>query len=388
MSWFTNTNTNTNTNTGWGVGGNNVQQQRQQQQQQQQRPTQFVTRDTRFSALQDDKKQMFIAFERQVIESTNVKRDELSVTVKKLEQLPDIGQSLKSYHHATSLLKDKLASYRHELDPFTQKLKKEYVYACQVQVDTQRGSSLHSQQLQHLPPPFYWDKVNEFQEQLTELRKQLETLQQHLSDISNSEHNGADMINGKSVANALHASHRSTLNIAAQVIANHNMVERLKQQYKQFRLQQFGDSHDPFQDRTLQAHSTVPKIEQYVNKGLEMKGLDIIDTNGGNLQQSQSQGWNNNSNNNKSAFGLSFGGATTTNNTNTNNTNMNNTNVNNNTTSSGFNWGSTGNNNANNTSTGTGFNWGSSNAGNTGNTGGNNSWTSNSYQFRSNSFAK
>ena len=151
----------------------------------------------------------------------------MDLTVKKLEQLPDISHSLQMYGDQTLLLTEKINSYKHDLEPFTSKIKSEFVYAYQVQVDVQRNVSNN----RGLPPPFYWDKINQFQQQLTELRKQLQGLQQHLNDSINNQ-NTTEIINTKSVTNALNASHRSTLNIAAQVIANHNMIQKLKQEYK------------------------------------------------------------------------------------------------------------------------------------------------------------
>eukprot|EP00483_Globobulimina_turgida_P010017 UN10036 len=113
----------------------------------------------------------------------------------------------------------------------------------------------------------------QFQQELTTLRKQLTNLQQHLNDSINNQQQ-TQIISTKSVTNALNASHRSTLNIAAQVITNHNQIHKLKEQYKKFRLQHFGDSHDPFYDRSPERKgSNVATIQQFVDKGLEMNGL-------------------------------------------------------------------------------------------------------------------
>merc|ERR1712154_637244 len=127
-----------------------------------------------------------------------------------------------------------------------------------------------------------------------------EALQQHLNDsMNNNNQQQNEVINTKSVTNALNASHRSTLNIAAQVITNHNAIKRLKKEYKRFRLQYFADSHDPFNDKHEKKGSSVAKIEQFVNEGLELKGLQFIDgssSNNGNSNNNQNQ--NNNASNN------------------------------------------------------------------------------------------
>merc|ERR1712130_722074 len=292
-------------------------------------------------------------------------------TIKKLEQLPDISHSLRMYGDQTLLLTEKISSYKHDLEPFTQKLKKEFVYASQVQVDVQRQSAM-SMSSMPLPPPFYWDKMNAFALQLTELRKQLEALQQHLNDSMNNNNNGQqnEVINTKSVTNALNASHRSTLNIAAQVITNHNAIQRLKEEYKKFRLQHFADSHDPFNDK-YEKKGSVANIKQYVNKGLEWNGLQSIDTNnfnnngnqnvnnsnvsgtGNNFGNNNNQ-QNNNNNNNASKNTFNWGSS---NNTNTN-TNINNNQNNNSTANTPFNWGGSSNNN-NSSNTNTTFSWGS-----------------------------
>merc|ERR1712232_707094 len=131
-----------------------------------------------------------------------------------------------------------------------------------------------------------------------ELRKQSEALQQHLNDsMNNANGQQNEVINTKSVTNALNASHRSTLNIAAQVITNHNAIKKLKEEYKKFRLEHFADSHDPFNDK-YEKRGSVTKIEQYVNNGLELKGLQYIPTNVGNNNQNV-----NNSNGNNNNFG-------------------------------------------------------------------------------------
>merc|ERR1712129_162541 len=130
-------------------------------------------------------------------------------------------------------------------------------------------------------------------------------------------------INTKSVTNALNASHRSTLNIAAQVITNHHGIKKLKEEYKKFRLEHFADSHDPFNDK-YEKRGSVAKIEQYVNKGLELKGLQYI--NPGVANNSANQNQNGNANNNNG------------------NNNNNQTNNSNNANSS-FNFGSTSSNN-------------------------------------------
>merc|ERR1719361_47327 len=159
------------------------------------------------------------------------------------------------------------------------------------------------------------------------------------------------VISTKSVTNALNASHRSTLNIAAQVITNHNAIKRLKEEYKRFRLQYFADSHDPFNDKHEKKGSSVAKIEQFVNEGLELKGLQFIDGSCSNNGNS-----NNNQNNNASNNSFNFGSS-----------NNNNNNANNTASNSTFNWGSSNNstaNSSNNNNSGGGgnttFNWGGS----------------------------
>merc|ERR1712228_548820 len=87
-----------------------------------------------------------------------------------------------------------------------------------------------------------------------------------------------------------------TLNIAAQVITNHNAIQRLKEEYKKFRLQHFADSHDPFNDK-YEKKGSVANIKQYVNKGLEWNGLQSIDTNTLNNNNNQ-QNMNNSMNGN------------------------------------------------------------------------------------------
>jgi len=313
------------------------------------------------------KKKMFEAFEKQVVQSTASKRSELNNTIKKLEQLPDISHSLRMYRDQTLLLTEKISSYKHDLEPFTNKLKKEFVYTNQVQVDIQRQSAMSMSM--ELPPPFYWDKIGQFQRQLTDLRKQLEALQSHLNDTIHNQQQ-TEIINTKSVKNALNASHRSTLNIAAQVITNHNIIQKLKEDYKKFRLQHYGDSHDPFHDRSERKTSSVTKIEQYVNcNGLEMNGLQCIDTNNpNNINNANNQNVNTSNNQN---FGSN----------NNQNSNSN--------TSSGWNFGNNTNSNNNNNNS---FNFGSNTSSNTNNNNNsnnnnNNSWSNSSYTFRSNSFA-
>ncbi len=149
----------------------------------------------------------------------------LTSTIKKLEQLPSISHSLQMYSDGVLLLSDKIKSYKHDLEPFTRKLKKEFVYGSQVQIDIQRQSNRSHSSIERgqLPPPFYWDKIQQFQMELMTLKKQLQNLQQHLNDSINNQ-SGAQIINMKSITNALNASHKSTINIAAQVITNHNKI--------------------------------------------------------------------------------------------------------------------------------------------------------------------
>jgi len=72
-----------------------------------------------------------------------------------------------------------------------------------------------------------------------------------------------EVINTKSVANALNASRRTTLNIAAQVISNHQRIQKMKAEYKEYRLRHFGDSHDPFFDAKEKEKQRQQKIQQY-----------------------------------------------------------------------------------------------------------------------------
>jgi len=271
------------------------------------------------------------------------------------------------HNDQTRLLSEKLESYKHDLEPFTQKLKAEFVCASRAQVDVQR-QSMQSVQIQDLPPKFYWDKMEQFQLQMNELRKQLQGLHQHLNDSINNPQ-PTEVVNTKSVANALNASRRTTLSIAAQVISNHEQIQRLKAEYKQYRLEVFGDSHDPFFDAKEKEKQRQQKIHQYLHDqggGLQMNALQVMGTgNGGNA-------WNAGNGNTANAGNNSNGGS----NSNNNNNNNNAVNAGNNngggstwgTTNSGgsaFNFGNTSssattNNNANSGS-GSGFNWGAGN---------------------------
>eukprot|EP01083_Nonionella_stella_P302723 1044949_1 len=366
-----NNNNNNNTTSNWGSNNNANNNNNNSNNN---RQSQFVTRSSRFSALPDDKKRMFEQFEKQIVQATTNKQKELNSTIKKLEQLPDISHSLQMYSDQTQLLREKISSYKHDLEPFTTKLKREYVYARQVQVDIQRQNTMSMQSMhsQRLPPPFYWDKIAQFQQQLTELRKQLENLQQHLNDSINNQQQ-TEIINTKSVTNTLNASHRSTLNIAAQVITNHNMIQKLKDEYKKFRLQHFGDSHDPFQSYSMPSKaSSVARIEQYVNKGLEMNGLQYINANNPDNNNSNQNNQNNNNFGGNSS-GFNFGASNNNNKTNNNNN------------SGGFNWGSSNNNNkSNNNNNSGGFNWGSSNNNKSNNNNNNNSSNTNTKAWASN----
>merc|ERR1711971_458892 len=139
-----------------------------------------------------------------------------------------------------------------------------------AQTDVHR-QTMTSIQVQDLPPRFYWDKLEQFQGQMYELRKQLQALHQHLNESIN-QPQCAGVISTKSVANALNASRRTTLNIAAQVIANHEQIQLLKTKYKKHRLQQFGDSHDPFYDAKEKEKQRQQEIERYL---AEQNGLQI-----------------------------------------------------------------------------------------------------------------
>merc|ERR1712013_86015 len=296
----------------------------------------------------------------------------------KLEQLPDISASLSMYKDQTRLLTEKLSSYAHDLEPLNAKLKAEFVYASQVQVDVARQSrSGLCGNVSALPPSLYWDKVHEFEAQLVDLRKQLENLQQHLTDSMDAQQ--TEVISTKSVTNALNASHRTTLNIAARVISNHNRIETLKEEYKKFRLQHFGDSHDPFYDRSARKNGSVSKIEQYVSRGLELNGLQTMYTNtnannananantsgwGTNTNTQSSNNGNGNANNGQSAAGTSFNWGSTSN-TNNGSANNNNNNSGGGGGGGGFNFGASnnngnnaGNSNASQASSSTGFSWG------------------------------
>jgi len=370
-----NNNSNNNNNNSGGGSGFNFGAGNGNNQSQNQNQSQFVTRDTPFSQLPADRQKMFLEFDKQVIAATEEKKSNLAATIKKLEQLPDISASLTMYADQTRLLTEKLSSYAHDLEPFTTKLKAEFVYASQVQVDVQRqsrsGMALSTVQASALPPSLYWDKVNEFETQLVDLRKQLENLQQHLTDSMDAQQ--TEIISTKSVTNALNASHRTTLNIAARVISNHNRIQTLKEEYKKFRLQHFGDSHDPFFDRSARKNGSVAKIEQYVSRGLELNGLQTMDT---NVNGANGNG-NGNGNGNTSGWGNSS-------------SNANNASGNNNGQSSGggFNWGggsssnsgNSGNNNSGGGGGGSGFNFGTSNTGNN-NSSGNSNNTSSSTGF-------
>jgi len=270
----------------------------------------------------------------------------------------------------TRLLSEKLDSYKHDLEPFHQKLKSEFVYASRAQ----QRQSMQSVQVHNLPPQFYWDKMEQFQIHISDLRKQLQALHQHLKDSINNPQ-PAEVISTKSVANALNASRRTTLNIAAQVISNHEQIQKLKEEYKKYRLQQFGDSHDPFQDAKEKEKQRQQKIQQYLSDqsdGLQMSGFQVIGSNNNN-NNNGNNGNNNGGNNNNNNFGNGNGNNGNNNNNNfggsgngssgftwgSSNSTGNGTNNNN----SGFQWGGSGNNsnstNNNSGSSGGGFSWGS-----------------------------
>ena len=192
--------------------------------------SQFITRKSLFSSLDENKKKEFLGFDEKIVRATALKKQELDGTIKKLEQLPDIAHSLRMHRDQTRLLTERLDSYKHDLEPFTAKLKSEFVCASRAQVDVQR-QSMQSVQVQDLPPRFYWDKMEQFEVHMNDLRKQLASLHQHLKDSINNPQ-PTEVINTKSVANALNASRRTTLNIAAQVISNHEQIQRLKAEYK------------------------------------------------------------------------------------------------------------------------------------------------------------
>jgi len=328
--------------------------------------SQFITRKSLFSSLDENKKKEFLSFDEQIVRATESKKNELDATIKKLEQLPDIAHSLRIQSDQTRLLTEKLDSYKHDLEPFTAKLKSEFVCASRAQVDVQR-QSMQSVQVQDLPPKFYWDKMEQFEVQMNDLRKQLASLHQHLSDSINNPQ-PTEVINTKSVANALNASRRTTLNIAAQVISNHQQIEKMKGEYKEYRLRHFGDSHDPFFDAKEKEKQRQQKIEQYVHEqnGLQMNGFQLMGNanngsngnNAGNHNQSGNSGGGGGS-----AFG--FGGGSSGNTKSNGNTNSSGWGAGTGSTTTG--WGSNSTNNSNNSnnsnsnsSSGGGFNWGSS----------------------------
>lgn len=308
--------------------------------------------------------------------ATEKRKQELDGIIKKLEQLPDIGHALRMHRDETRLLSEKLDSYKHDLEPFHQKLKSEFVYASRAQ----QRQSMQSVQVHNLPPQFYWDKMEQFQIQMSELRKQLQSLHQHLKDSINNPQ-PAEVISTKSVANVLNASRRTTLNIAAQVISNHEQIQKLKAEYKKYRLQHFGDSHDPFQDAKEKEKQRQQKIQQYLNDqsdGLQMSGFQLMGNNNANNNNGNNNIFGNNNNGNNNGTNFTFGNGNSGNNANNNNSGNNNSNNNNSGFSSGWgsgaggtgtSWGNSGNNSSsNNSGNNSGFaGFGTSTTGNSGN---------------------
>ncbi|ETO28888.1 hypothetical protein RFI_08238, partial [Reticulomyxa filosa] len=210
---------------------------------------------------------------RNVIKVNNEQQEQVKQVTEVLQQFPDMSSVLKAYSEETEMLMDKLERYKHDLEPLFERLRIEFSHVHQAQVERlnrkMSGNTMSSFR-PALPPTYYVDQIKYFETKIEECRNGLKDIQQHLRDYDDKDFANRQLqsLSPEVLVHTLQSTHRATEYIAGQVVLVHKQVEDLKNAYRKFRTDRYGDTTDPF--------SQTSKSQDYRResiKTLELSGL-------------------------------------------------------------------------------------------------------------------